>query len=147
MGINSALATPIIGNFDLNPHSKCHQIMHYLGVLMMALSVLPYGIQQEWDALSIILILSGVAVLSIWTAASYYYPQDLRNEVRTDGDRDEIIESREAVLKRVHRISVICIMLETTGCIINSWINVMFLWNLKDVDINRYIERDDFNNS
>ena len=49
LAISGALATPIIGNFDLNPHSKGHIIMHYIGVTMMGLSVFPFGIQQNWS--------------------------------------------------------------------------------------------------
>ena len=138
LGINSALATPIIGNFDLNPHSKCHQFMHYLGVLMMALSVLPYGIQQGWSVISILLIISGVGVLCVWVGFSYYVPTDMSGDVKKDGDRHEIIESREEVLRYVHKISLVSILLETTGCIINSFINCAFLWNLKDVDHSLY---------
>ena len=128
LAINSSLATPFLGNFDLNPNSKCHKIMHYVGVVMMALSVFPYGIQQNWNCLSLILIISGLTILLLWYIIKKYhnwYCNDFSVLLKSYDER--------YVLKRVHRISLICIILETVGCIINSFINTLFIWNLKEV--------------
>ena len=129
LAINGALATPIIGNFDLNPHSKGHIIMHYIGVTMMGLSVFPYGIQQNWSIESIILIASGLAVLAIWVILSYCFTNDLSDQVDNKNGADK-------VRAKVHRVSVFCIVMETIGCIIISAVNTLFIWDLKCAQVN-----------
>ena len=126
MAIFGALGPPIIANFDLNFDSKCHVFMHYVGVVMLGLSVFPFGIQQNWNGLSVFLIVCGWSFLIIWSVLNKYFPKDLSMEVL--GER-----TKEDVKKKVHRISLICILMETFGTIFVSINCGLFGWNLEDI--------------
>ena len=117
--VATILAMPLIGLYELNVHSTCHMIMHYLGVFCLALSVWPFAIQSQWSWISIVLIVVTYSSFVVWVILAFYvYPHDLRED------------DHEQIAKRVHRISMHCLLAQTIGAIGCTVCFVCYLWNL-----------------
>eukprot|EP01083_Nonionella_stella_P074696 202707_1 len=126
LGICGGIATPLMGNYDLNPNDKGHIAMHYIGVMLMGVSVWSVGIAFEWNMQVIVLISCTMFVLTVWIVLStFHYP-----DIIGGGGL-----SKKAIKARTHHISLVCITAETLGCILCSSCNIMYVWNLRDTDM------------
>jgi len=125
--ICAAVSQGLIGSFDLNVYSRWHVYMHYVGVLCMVLGVWPFVIQSKWSMLSIAITSVTYIALIAWTCLWYYYPSDL-----SDGmGRGQGVEYQK-VQRKVHVISLQCLLSETVGAIGCSLALCLYLWNIED---------------
>eukprot|EP00488_Nonionellina_sp_1-RS-2012_P003697 TRINITY_DN7986_c0_g1_i1.p1 TRINITY_DN7986_c0_g1~~TRINITY_DN7986_c0_g1_i1.p1 ORF type:complete len:109 (-),score=12.74 TRINITY_DN7986_c0_g1_i1:51-377(-) len=87
--------------------------MHYsCAPLIFVLQTLAYCIQQQWSTFSMVLLCIGI-VLDIFYAILLYRLPETSND-----------------LKKVHRISLLCIMAEFAALVIPSFAVVLFLLSL-----------------
>lgn len=125
--ICAVFAMPMIGYFELNVHSQWHLIMHYAGVMCMVFAVWPYAIQSSFSVCSIVVIVVTYISLALWISlAYYYYPNDLSNEKGSEMTEEEM-------RKKVHRMSVHCLISQTIGAIGCTVALCLYLWNIQEV--------------
>ena len=127
LAVCGALVGPCIGFFDLNPHSLCHVVMHYVGVVLMLLGQWSWTVQSRWSAPSIVPLGVGAVAIVVWYGVSLYYPPDLSVFAEQRG------MSEKEIFEKVHSVSWYCIVAEAVAVICCCVSCVMFLWNLKDL--------------
>ena len=86
----------------------------------MLMSVWPFGIQQNWNIVSIVMIVISYSLLFGWVGFTFYFPTDLSIELKMKRNNDEANEKglEERILRKVHRISAYCLVMETLGIIV-----------------------------
>ena len=123
LAICSALAFPLIACFELGANNPYMTFMHYFGVLCLACMVWPFAIQSGFSMLSIIIVSIAYISFGVWIGLGYYYPDDLSQMKVTD----------EEMQRKVHRMSVRCLLAQISG---SYWCSValcLYLWNIQEV--------------
>ena len=75
--ICSVFALPMVGYFELDVHSPCLMLMHYVGVLCLVLMEWPVTIQSGFSMMSIAIIAMSYTSFAIWLCFGYYYHDDV----------------------------------------------------------------------
>jgi len=104
----------LYGTWELEgPSNYLTFCMHYsCAPLIFVLQTLAYCIQSSWSALSIALFTVGIIIDIVYVVIIYALPEH----------SDDV--------KKVHRISLICILCEFIALSIPCFSVVLFLWNL-----------------
>lgn len=126
LAISAVFSLAVVGHYELNVHSPCHMVMHYLGVLGSGSGVWPFAIQSAFSMLSITIIVVTSASFALWACFAYYYPNDVSN-------KNGIEMSQGEMRRQVHQISIHCLMAQTIGsmgCVL-GW--CLYLWNIKEI--------------
>ena len=131
--ICSVFALPMVAFFELDEHTPCLMIMHYVGVICEALMVWPFAIQSDFSITSIAIIAVTYVALAMWWILGSYYPDDLVDERDCNGIIDVSELDENEMKKTVHRMSIRCLMSQTVGAIGCMTALCMFLWNIQDI--------------
>ena len=133
LAICSVFAMPMVGFFELDVHSPCLMLMHYVGVLCEALMVWPFAIQSDFSVTSISIIAVTYLALAMWWFLGSYYPDDLVNEKDCSGMAEVSASNEDKMKKAVHLMSLKCLLPQTIGAIGCMTALSMYLWNIQEV--------------
>ena len=125
--ICSVFALPMVGYFELDVHSPCLMLMHYVGVLCLVLMAWPFAIQSGFSMASIAITAMSYMSFAVWLYLGFYYPYDVLERENSE----EIID--EEMRRRVHWMSLYCLLSQTAGTYGCIMALVLYLWNIEEV--------------
>eukprot|EP01084_Bolivina_argentea_P235314 395990_1 len=104
----------MVAVWELNMFSKIHVVMHYVGGFGLVMIAVATIYQHNFSVISIVLCAVDVVLFAIWfCAANFYFDEQYKNDP-----------------KKVHKVSMICITLETVAWFLLSFLIVSFVFHL-----------------
>ena len=126
LAICSVFALPMVGYFELDVYSRCLMLMHYIGVLCLALMVWPFAIQSGFSMISIVIIVVSYLSFAVWVGLGYYYPDDLSERLSHGMTEKEM-------RMKVHWMSLYCLLAQTLGTYGCGAALSLYLWNIHEI--------------
>lgn len=114
-GVICATGFGFIGVFELNGYSKINAALHYIGVIMIAFGNVLFAIVVDYNIFYLLLPIVGIIIGSIYIWCTEKYA----GKGKFVNDRDKI-----------HKISLISVVLELIFIVVAAIINVISVFNL-----------------
>eukprot|EP01083_Nonionella_stella_P022493 62217_1 len=134
MVIPGSIASSWIVTFDLNQGDKVSYYLHYVGVVFMLICIWPYAIQSDFSSFSVFTLIACYLMFILYFIFSWITVHErIIPEPERKGNEATIAEEVREIKKRVHRISVICLLLEMMGCLCVLGSVSLYIWNINAV--------------
>jgi len=141
VAIAFALCAPLLRFFDLTGCDEVggYRVLDIGDLILSALGTFAFGVQSGWSGGSVFLIDATLLFVIMWVAMTRYYSKDLSIAlVRVHSEHStkkgpSSWTAEEALFRKVHVISLRCVVVESLArmcCVVSIF---LYIWNLRDV--------------
>ena len=140
VAIAFALCAPLIRFFDLSAYDEVAgwRVLDMADLVLSFMGTFAFGVQSEWSSGSVWLINATLVFVIMWAAMTRYYSKDLSIDLIKVHSEHSTYNgpsnwTEEALFRKVHIISLRCVVVEALArmcCLVSVF---LYVWNLEDV--------------